>query len=405
MKQLQQVSKEIQEFQNELQKNPQNIENELTNSMLKENEFPPPFDKITDTWIKHTMSASTIMKFACNVIDSTRKDILDQIDKIYKTGKDLTGPYWPLTVYRCSETNIRLRESGVMNKPGQFYLEYEIVFFDKAAWTIDNTLLVGGTHVSYMNKHSYKLGVASPHKRNVHVIRFSGWIMDNSKDPPIQLPLNRVKVLEQEIIDIGVQVPSYRGYTLILPENIVEDKNDKYKIGTITSYRMILPYQIVRFYSDLNTELFVENTDLVVDLTSTLNENFSPQEIQTIFQQNSFIKKYSATGITQNLEIGVPSMDCDNQISSTNGAIILSGDCIDHGGYVIASNTSITVNGKPAARIGDKVFCIKHGNTEIIASVTNRVISNKKQIARIGDKTKCGAQILGGSTNTFAGDK
>ncbi|MGB5289140.1 MAG: PAAR domain-containing protein, partial [Ignavibacteriaceae bacterium] len=74
-------------------------------------------------------------------------------------------------------------------------------------------------------------------------------------------------------------------------------------------------------------------------------------------------------------------------------------------GYVIASDANLTVNGKTVARIGDKVICYKHGETEIIAVEKNNVTAGKKQIARIGDKTKCGATLLGGSRNTFAGDK
>jgi uncharacterized Zn-binding protein involved in type VI secretion len=183
------------------------------------------------------------------------------------------------------------------------------------------------------------------------------------------------------------------------------DKNDKYKLGRVTNYRMMLPYQIVRFYSGLNSELFLENTDLVADLGSSVDEQFSPEQIQTFFQQGKLNKNFKYGGITQTLEIGFPAFECDEQNTSSKGAIVLSGDCIDHGGYVIASDNSTIVNGKPVARIGDKVLCYKHGSSEIIASGKNKVTSNKKQIARIGDKTKCGAKLLGGSRNTFAGNK
>jgi len=221
----------------------------------------------------------------------------------------------------------------------------------------------------------------------------------------VQLPLNRYEILEQEIIDIGAQVPSYKGYTLIIPESFAENKNDKHKLGKVTSYRMMLPHQIVRFYPVSKPELFVENTELISDMIVTTDETYSSEEIQSFFQQGQFTKNYSAKGITQVLEIGFPTLGCDDQISSTKGAIILSGDCIDHGGYVIASDTSTIVNGKPVARIGDKVLCYKHGNSEIILLGSNKVTSGKKKIARIGDKTKCGATLLGGSRNTFAGNK
>ena len=110
--------------------------------------------------------------------------------------------------------------------------------------------------------------------------------------------------------------------------------------------------------------------------------------------------------MTQDLEIGSISLDCDETESSEKGAIVLAGDCIDHGGYVISGDeVKTTVNGKTIVRIGDKALCFKHGKTEIVASGNSNVLNGKKQIARIGDKTKCGAKIVGGSMNTFAGDK
>jgi len=377
----------------------------LINNLPKESEFPPPFDTITKLWLKHTMAASTIMKFDCNVIKKSREEILDKIEEIYKKKEGLTGPAWPLPLVHCKETNVKLKEHGTLNNPEFYYLDYNLEFTDKAVWTADYILLVGDTLIGYSDKHSYKLGLRRPHKRSSKILHFSGWIMDNSKDPPVQLPLDRYEILKQEIIDIGVQVPSYKGYTLITPANIVEDQNDKDKIGTVTNYMLVLPYQIVRFYPALKPELFVENTMLLVDLSATIDEQYSPEEIHAFFQQGKFSKSYSWGGITQVLEIGFPALGCDEQISSTKGAIILAGDCIDHGGYVIASDKSTIVNGKPVARIGDKVLCYKHGGSEIVASGKNQVTSNKKQIARIGDKTKCGATLLGGSMNTFAGDK
>ena len=406
MNQIEQLSKEVQSLQKDIQKNPRKIIDDAIDNLPKENNFPPPFGEISKPWLKHTTAASTFMKFNCDVITDTREKILNKIDEIYKKGKGLTGPAWPLPVFYCEETNVKLTERGLLNEPGQYYLEYEIEFNDKAVWTTDYILLVGGKHIGYEDKHSYKLGVRSPPKRNVNVLNFTGWIEDNSKDPPVQLQLNQFKILEQVIIDIGVQVPSYQGYTLIFPGKIVDDKNDKYKLGKVTSYNMVLPYQIVRFYPAAKPDLFVENTELIGNITVTIDATYSPEEIQSFFQQGQIKKNYIADGIIQVLEIGIPSLGCDDQISSTKGAIILSGDCIDHGGYVIANEkVTTTVNGKPVARIGDKVLCFKHGKTEIIASSHNNVLSGKKQIARIGDKTKCGAKLLGGSIDTFAGDK
>ena len=214
---------------------------------------------------------------------------------------------------RCKETNVKLKEKGIISTT-EYHLEYELEFVDKAIWISDYILLVGDSVIDYSDKQSYKLGLASPKARSSKILHFSGWILDYSKDPPIQLPLNRYDILEQDIIDIGVQVPSYQGYALILPENIVMDKNDKYKLGRVTNYRMMLPYQIVRFYSGLNSELFLENTDLVVDLSLSVDEQFSPEQIQTFFQQGKLTKNYSYGGITQSLEIGFPHLSVMNKL-------------------------------------------------------------------------------------------
>lgn len=399
MNQIQQVSKEIQEFQKELQKDPSSIENELINTVPKENEFPPPFDKITKIWLKHTLATSGILRFDCNEINRTREEVLDKVNEIYKEKKGLTGPAWPLPLAHCKSTKVILRENGTLNEPEDHYLVYELEFTDNAVWLADYVLLIGDEHITYMDKHSYKLGLAKPHKRMSKVLSYSGWIMDHSKDPPVQLPLDKYKIMEQKIIDIGVQVPSYKGYTMIYPGSISEDPSDKHKTGVVKEYTLVLPYQIVRFYPASQPDLFI---DTYVDF---IPEIFSPNEIQDFFKDGRLIMTFVSGEVTQEIEIGFPPLGCNEQLSSTKGAIILSGDCIDHGGYVIASSKNTIVNGRPVARVGDKVLCFTHGMTEIIPAGKNNVTSNKKQIARIGDKTKCGATLLGGSLNTFIGDR
>lgn len=400
MAQIKQLTNEIQSLKKDLQKDPEKITDELINTIPKENEFPPPFENISKLWLKHSIATSVIWKFDYNTISDTREKTLDKIDEIYKKGKGLTGPAWPLPLAHCEKTKVTLKERGTLSEPKDHYLVYELEFTDDAIWIANYFLLIGNKHIGYKDNHSYKLGLARPHKRTSKVLSFSGWIMDHSKDPPVQLPLNRYKVLEQEIIDIGVQVPSYKGYTMIFPSNVSEDPNDKHKTGVVNEYTLVLPYQVVRFYPSSKPDLFV---DTYVDFAP---EIFSPKEIQDFFQQGKYIMTLVDGDIVQEIEIGFPPLGCKEQLSSTKGAIILSGDCIDHGGYVIANKkVTTTVNGKLIVRIGDKALCFIHGKTEIISVSKNNVTSNKKQIAKIGDKTKCGATILGGSRDTFVGDK
>jgi uncharacterized Zn-binding protein involved in type VI secretion len=399
MGQIQQLSKEIQSLQKDLNKNPEKLAEGFASNLPKENEFPPPFDKISKPWFEHTMAASTMLKLNCETITNTRQEVADWLDEIYKKDKGLNGPRWALPLAKCEETTVKLIEHGTINEPDFMYLDYNLQFVDKVAWIVKYNLIVGDRHMKLHDKLSYALGLADQNERHAVVLNYRGWIMDQSKNPPVKLPFTSYEILDAELMPVlGTQVPSYKGYTMIHPK-IIEDPKDKYKTGKVRGYQLILPVQIIRFYTAKPDEYIETNVDFMED-------TFTPEEVHGFFEQGNFKRSYSSGGVTQEIEIGSLSLDCDEQLSSSKGAIVLAGDCIDHGGYVIANEkVTITVNSKPVAKIGDKVLCFKHGKTEIIASGNNNVLSDKKQLARIGDKTKCGAKIIGGSFDTFAGDK
>ncbi len=334
--------------------------------------------------------------YDCKAITDTREEVENLIDEIYKKGKGLSGPGWTLVLSHCKETKVKLTEHGTLKQQDSYYLDYKLQFVDRAVWLARYWLLVGDKHMKVLDKHSYTLGLADQNKRNTKVLSHYGWIIDNSKDPPLQLPLDHYEILGGGTSDVNVS--DKQRYTMIFPA-MVEDLKDTLKIPKADEYWLTLPYQILRFTSN-NPDLYVETIVEIPHVT------FTPEEMQGFFEQGKLKKSYSAKGVTQEIEIGYVPLGCDEQSTSSKGAIVLAGDCIDHGGYVIANDkTTITVNGKIVAKIGDKVLCFKHGKTEIIASGNNNVLSEIKQIARIGDKTKCGAKLLGGSMDTFAGDK
>jgi uncharacterized Zn-binding protein involved in type VI secretion len=398
MKQLQQLTKEIQSLQNDLKKNPEKLIDDIINNSPKETEFPTPFENITKPWAKHSVLTSTMSYpvYDCKAISDTREEVENRIDEIYKKGVGLTGPGWTLVLSHCKETNVKLTEHGKLKKPDSYSLDYKLQFIDRAVWLARYWLLVGDKQMKVLDKHSYTLGLADQNKRNTKVLSHYGWIIDYSKDPPLQLPLDHYEILREGTSDVSVS--NEQRYTSIFPL-LIEDLKDTLKIGKVDEYWLTLPYQTLRFTS-ANPELYVETTVEIPHVT------FTPEEMQGFFEQGKLKKSYNAGGVTQEIEIGYVPLGCDDQPSSGKGAIVLAGDCIDHGGYVIANDkTTITANGKIVAKIGDKVLCFKHGLSEIIASNNNNVLSEKKQIARIGDKTKCGAKLLGGSMNTFAGDK
>lgn len=81
--------------------------------------------------------------------------------------------------------------------------------------------------------------------------------------------------------------------------------------------------------------------------------------------------------------------------------IIVLGDSTDHGGVVISGSPQHTVDGKPIARMGDKVACPQlypnkspHGVNPIVEGDPKYLIDGVP-IALHGHKTACGCSLIG----------
>lgn len=74
---------------------------------------------------------------------------------------------------------------------------------------------------------------------------------------------------------------------------------------------------------------------------------------------------------------------------------IVLGDKTDHGGEVIEASGVSDTHGKRLARVGDKVTCPKKGHgTTVIVTGDPTMIVDGKPAARHGDKTACGATLI-----------
>jgi uncharacterized Zn-binding protein involved in type VI secretion len=75
--------------------------------------------------------------------------------------------------------------------------------------------------------------------------------------------------------------------------------------------------------------------------------------------------------------------------------VIRLGDDTDHGGKVITASTTMTVLGKPVARIGDLVSCpiYNHGVNPIIEGEST-MTDQGKSIALDGHRTACGCSLI-----------
>lgn len=79
-------------------------------------------------------------------------------------------------------------------------------------------------------------------------------------------------------------------------------------------------------------------------------------------------------------------------------------DPSDHGGHIISAATNVLANSIGVARQGDSHTCpIRgHGVTPLIASTTS-VYVNGRAVVRVGDAAGCGAHITQGSPDVLAG--
>lgn len=83
--------------------------------------------------------------------------------------------------------------------------------------------------------------------------------------------------------------------------------------------------------------------------------------------------------------------------------IIRYGDRTTHGGTVVSGDLTYTIDGKPAARVGDKVACRRCKGTFAIVTGALDVWSGQT-IARQGDITACGAKLIASQSTATIDD-
>ena len=83
---------------------------------------------------------------------------------------------------------------------------------------------------------------------------------------------------------------------------------------------------------------------------------------------------------------------------------VLLGDKTTHGGAVISASSTMIVNGKPVALVGDKVSCPFPGHGTIaISEGAPEWSSEGKAIVGDGCKCQCGCQVISGAPECAIG--
>jgi uncharacterized Zn-binding protein involved in type VI secretion len=73
--------------------------------------------------------------------------------------------------------------------------------------------------------------------------------------------------------------------------------------------------------------------------------------------------------------------------------LIRLGDKTSHDGTVVEASRLSDCGGKGIARVGDKVSCQRHRNVTIVAGDPTLLVDGRPA-ARHGDKTSCGATLI-----------
>jgi len=400
-KEMEKISKEMQEAQ---KTTPKDGDTQLYNSNINLGEqpkLPHPFDSITDLWLEHMFASAPYpgKPVDCEKINKTREELIDWISKIYEKEKRIKGIKFPINISYCNEASVITEEQGKIDIPYGMFLEYKIQTQETSNWIVTYEIILGKEYFHFGDKLNYRLSEASSTATLVN--EYTGWILDQSVDPPVKRPLNNYSIASEKDQD-KVWELGYSSNTTIYTEILPSTYDAS---GNITGYMLQLHYDPTRFYPEGYPEFYIET------YSGKVFNNISKEELLSALKNGNYHELYNETDITgttsttKEVIITFKPNKCDTINSAGKGAIVLSGDCIDHGGHVIASDSSFIVNNKPVALIGDEALCSQHGLTKIITSEMVDVFSGNKQIARIGDKTECGATIIGGSKNTFAGIK
>ncbi|WP_057054847.1 PAAR domain-containing protein [Burkholderia pseudomallei] len=89
-------------------------------------------------------------------------------------------------------------------------------------------------------------------------------------------------------------------------------------------------------------------------------------------------------------------------------AIICAGDTTSHGGKVLEGNPTASIDGKPIAGVGHKVFCpLCKGDFAILPDLLGRRyphVIDKRDTAVEGMRTACGAVLIASQSNSTIDD-
>ncbi len=373
--------------------------------------LPPMLKKLDDLSRQVMLSDYVKESKQCDKINKASEKMMEILFKIYSSKVKVKIPK-DFFVYLqfCKEASATIKEEGQSgSKMHQlnYQLESDQKVFLHAFY---------GVFVEERRGDFYFFYITSDDTASVRIQSISGWTTTvDQRGMTIRVPYDGYRWVGGKIISLLQMFPDTKSWGIRYRQN-----------------RRLPPHINVKNYSfDINPPdplVFYSSRDRLINsigdldlgtprgclLSKTDKPLISPEKVSRMIKEGRITVKvqpalFSGYGevdcvkATMEIEIRIPPLTCKTAKNSGKGAIAIAGDCIDHGGYILPSARTIFANGKSIAKVGDKVFCLIHGITEIIGDKKNTLYGGKKRIARVGDKTKCGATIIGGSYNTYSG--
>jgi len=370
--------------------------------------LPPMVKKLHDLSQKVMLSDYVTQSKQCDEINKASEKMMEILFKIYssKVKEEIPEDFFVYLQF-CKEASATVKESGKSGSE-MHQLNYQLESRQKVFLQSYYGVLVNDRKGNFFGFYISSEDTDSAGGK-VRVKSITGW-----KDLPtsrgiVRAPFDNYEWIEgAKIGNVLTMTPDTESWKFHYQKN----RNLPPNI-TINKYRFeVVTPGTLTFYSSRR-----ESDMLSMPKGCFVRQNrgffISPEKFSKAVQRGKLVIDMQSTEFanvgcvkgTIRIVIDIPPLSCKTAKNSGKGAVAIAGDCIDHGGYILPSARNIFANGKSVARVGDKVFCLIHGITEIVGDKKSTLYGGKKRIARVGDKTKCGATIIGGSYNIYSGSK
>jgi uncharacterized Zn-binding protein involved in type VI secretion len=359
-------------------------------------------DKIENIYSKQIPAQDPSIRMkSCNEVNKLSNEAMQLLFQLFSRKDEAKVPDdFYIGLVFCKESNAEYQTYG-WDRSEREEIKHHVVGSLKVLWQAQFLIDVKNRDGHLI---SYVLFRATPKRtteNNIQIVKYEGKVIRNlgPDNRPTQVPVDGYDLMGEGAAVIIVSKESYS-------PSFGNDPS-KWPDNLPTQYSLYFARPPILYYSSkTRQQKSVNSCDFCLNpFTLEISPEGLSQAIEkgilTISEQDN-CHSPRCTESEFILEINLPPMGCKTDKNSGPGAIAVAGDCIDHGGYILPTEDKVFVNGKPVARVGDKVLCLIHGITEIVGDKSNNVFSGKRQIARVGDKTKCGAKIMGGSPDTSA---